>query len=143
MAKRTHLSQQGGTPLEDPASYRRLVGKLIYLTTTRLDISFYVQQLSQFMASPTTLHQEAAIRVLKYVKNAPAQGLFYSSSSSLQLKSFSDSDWASFPDSRKSITGYCIFIGDSPNSYKSKKQATISHSSFEAEYRTCFSFHIM
>lgn len=135
MTKGTRLTQQGGNPLADPASYRRLIGKLLYLSQTRPDISFCVQQLSQFMGHPTSLHHEAAIRVLKYLKHTPAHGLFLPCSSSLQLKSFSDSDWASCPDSRRSITGYCIFLGDSLISWKSKKQATVSRSSSEAEYR--------
>lgn len=58
------------------------------------------------MAKPTNLHYEAAFRVLNYIKNAPAQGLFYPVTSPLQLKGFSDSDWATCLDPRKSITGF-------------------------------------
>lgn len=135
MARGTHLTQEGGTPLPDPASYRRLIGKLIYLTTTRPDLSFSVQQLCQFMGNPTSLHREAALRILRYVKQSPAQGLFFPSTSELQVKAFSDSDWATCSDSRTSVTGYCIFIGDSLISWKSKKQTTVSKSSSKAEYR--------
>lgn len=77
MAKNTRLSKDQDTPMEDPESYKRLIRKLIYLTTTRPDLSNAVQQLSQFMTKPTTTHYDAAIRVLRYVKNSPALGLFF------------------------------------------------------------------
>lgn len=74
MLKGTNLCHEEGTVLSDPlVAYRRLIGKLIYLTTTHPGISFFVQQLSQFMNRPTTAHHEAAIRVLKYIKFVPAQ----------------------------------------------------------------------
>ena len=86
------------------------------------------------MNKPTTLHHEAAIRVVRYIKSSPALGLFFPSNSQVQLKGFCDSDWATCPDSRKSIIGFCIFLGESLISWKSKKQATVSKSSLEAEY---------
>jgi hypothetical protein len=52
----------------DVSSYRRLVGRLLYLNTTRPDIAFATQQLSQFMHAPTTVHYNAACRVLRYLK---------------------------------------------------------------------------
>lgn len=70
--------------LDDPMQYRRRVAKLLYLYTTRLAISS-VHTLSQFMAKPRADHLVAAHKVLRYVKNAPAQGLLYSASSPLQL----------------------------------------------------------
>lgn len=135
MIKGTKLKQDDGTPLTDPEAYRSLIGKLIYLTTTRPDISYAVQQLSQFMKTPTTSHHTAAIRILRYIKLSPAQGLYFPSNSTLQLKGFSDSDWATCPDTGKSVTGFCIFLGNSLISWKSMKQAIVSRSSIEAEYR--------
>lgn len=129
------LGAASGTPLEDISSYRRLIGRLLYLTTTRPDIAFVVNQLSQFLSSPTDLHEAAAHRVLRYLKGSPGCGLFYPASSSSVLTAFSDSDWAGCVDTRRSITGYCVFLGSALVSWKSKKQTTTSRSSCEAEYR--------
>ncbi|XP_019450640.1 PREDICTED: uncharacterized protein LOC109352909 [Lupinus angustifolius] len=135
MVRTTRLYQGDGEPHPDPASYRRLVGRLLYLTNIRPDLSFAVQQLTQFMASPTTTQHQALTRILRYIKSSPGQGLFYPSSSKLILKAFSDSDWATCLDTRKSISGFCVFLGDSLISWKSKKQQTVARSSSEAEYR--------
>ncbi|XP_019159983.1 PREDICTED: uncharacterized protein LOC109156586 [Ipomoea nil] len=130
-----HLMHGDSEALKDVGSYRRLVGRLLYLTATRSDISYAVQQLSQFIDAPTEKHLVAAHRVLRYIKAAPGEGIFYPVNNPIQLKSFSDSDWASFMETRKSITGYCVFFSNVLVFWKSKKQATVSKSSFEAEYR--------
>lgn len=88
----SHLHQDDGPLFPDVLSYRRLVGRLLYLTTTRPDICFAVQQLSQFLSKPTVSHFKAAQRVLHYLKSAPGQGLFFSRSSSLSLQGYSHSD---------------------------------------------------
>ncbi|XP_019433831.1 PREDICTED: uncharacterized protein LOC109340565 [Lupinus angustifolius] len=131
----TKLHQDDSPLFDKPASYRRLVGRLLYLTNTRSDISFSVQQLSQFMANPTENHHKALCRVLRYIKGNPGQGLFYSMSSPIHLKVFSDSYWVAYIDSKKSISGCCAFLGNSLISWKSKKQNTMARSSSEAEYR--------
>ncbi|XP_014490329.1 uncharacterized protein LOC106753056 [Vigna radiata var. radiata] len=75
------LSTSSGTPLPDSSSYRLLLGRLIYLTTTRPDISYVVHHLSQFMLAPA--HSQATFRILRYLKQAPGLGLFFAANSSL------------------------------------------------------------
>jgi hypothetical protein len=121
MEPNVKLSNDSSSLLDDLTSYRRLIGRLLYLTTTRLDISFAVQVLSQFMGKPRDTHLVAAIRVLRYIKASPAQGLFFAAKSILQMKAFCDSDWAGYSDARRSVAGYCVFLDNSLMSWKSKK----------------------
>jgi hypothetical protein len=129
------LHQDEGKLYEDISSYRRLIGKLLYLTNTRPDISFATQQLSQFLQKPTVSHYKAACRVVRYLKMNPGRGLFFPRDSDIQILGYSDADWAGCLDTRRSTSGYCFFIGNSLVSWKAKKQVTISRSSSEAEYR--------
>lgn len=124
-----------GELLENPTLYRKLVGKLIYLTITRPDISYAVHTVSKFMLSPRHLHLSAVRRIIRYLLGTPSRGLFFSAGSSIQLQAYSDSDWAGCPDTRKSTTGWFMFLGDALVSWKCKKQDSVSKSSTEAEYR--------
>ena len=124
-----------GEPLSDPGKYRRLVGKLNYLTVTRPDISFPVSVVSQFLNSPCEGHWEAVIRILKYIKGAPGKGLLYEDKGHTRVVGYSDADWAGSPSDRRSTSGYCVFLGGNLISWKSKKQSVVARSSAEAEYR--------
>ena len=112
-----------------------VVGKLNYLTITRPDISFAVSVLSQFLQTPCESHWDAVIRILKYIKKAPGQGLLYEDKGNTEIVGYSDADYAGSPSDRRSTTGYCVLIGGNLVSWKSKKQAVVARSSAEAEYR--------
>ncbi|XP_071719288.1 uncharacterized protein [Rutidosis leptorrhynchoides] len=104
--------------LEDISYYQKLVGKLIYLTMTRPDIAYAVHCLSQFMHSPLECHLKLAFHVLRYLKQSPGRGVSIVKSTSFDLIAFVDTDWAKSMSFRKSVNGYCVFMGDSLISWK-------------------------
>jgi hypothetical protein len=135
MEQHLKLTADSGELISDPSLYRRLIGRLIYLTISRPDITFAVNLLSQFMQTPRLPHLNAATRILRYLKGTVSHGLFFSANTALNLTAYTDSDWASCPMSRRSTTGYFVQLGGSPISWRTKKQSVVSRSSAEAEYR--------
>ena len=132
----TKLSPEEGSLIEDPTLYRSLVGKLNFLTNTRPDLAYTVQNLSQYMQKPRTSHwQSLLLHTLNYLHVTCGQGIKLKAQDKLVLQAYSDSNWGACVDTRRSITGYVMMLGNSPISWKSKKQQTVSMSSFEAEYR--------
>ncbi|PKI39757.1 hypothetical protein CRG98_039802 [Punica granatum] len=134
MEQQHQLSQDSGDQISDPGQYRHLIGRLLYLTITRPELCYPVHILSQFLQDPRQGHWDAAMRVLRYLKQSPGQGIFLRPTS-LSLTAYCDADWVSCPMTRRSLTGYFITLGGSSISWKTKKQTTVSKSSAEAEYR--------
>jgi hypothetical protein len=132
---KSKLSTNTGTQYEDPSLYRSLAGALQYLTFTRPDISYAVQQICLFMHNPMEVHMQALRRILRYIKGTSQCGLHLYSSPTTSLISYTDADWGGCPDTRRSTSGYCVFLGDNLLSWSSKRQPTLSRSSAEAEYR--------
>jgi len=118
----------------DQTKYRRLIGSLLYLTTSRPDIMFVVCLCARYQANPKESHFNAAKRILKYLKGATNVGLWYSSYSPIHLIGYSDSDFAGCKLDRKSTSGTCHLLGSSLISWHSKKQACVALSTAEAEY---------
>ncbi|RVX19942.1 Retrovirus-related Pol polyprotein from transposon TNT 1-94 [Vitis vinifera] len=87
-------------------------GKLNYLTITRPNISFPVSVVSQFLQSPCDSHWDAVIRILRYIKSIPGQGVLYENRGHTQVVGYTDADWADSPTDRRSTSGYCVFIGE-------------------------------
>jgi histone deacetylase 1/2 len=131
------LSAYEGTTLgpNDAENYRSVVGALQYLTLTRPDISFAVNKVCQFLHAPTDIHWMAVKRILRYVKQDTKIGLKITKCNSMLISGFSDSDWAGSIDDRRSTGGYAIFLGSNLISWCARKQATVSRSSTEAEYK--------
>ena len=105
-----HLTPSGGKPLSNPSLYRLLVGRLVYFTVTRSDISYDVYQVSQYLSTPRLTHYAAVLRILRYLKGTLFHGLFYFAQSPLVLRTFSKADWAGDPIDRRSTTGYCFLL---------------------------------
>ncbi|PKU73211.1 Retrovirus-related Pol polyprotein from transposon TNT 1-94 [Dendrobium catenatum] len=118
----------------NPTLYRQLAGCLQYLTLTRPDIAYAVNKIYQHMQSPMNSHFEALKRLLRYIQGSLHTGLPIFRDAPI-LQSYADSDWAGDADDRKSISGYCNFLGSTLISWSVKKQNAISRSSTEAEYR--------
>lgn len=135
MNSKLKLAPTKGVPLQEIQPYQRLLGKLIYLTVTRPDIVYSVHILTQYMQAPTSDHMQAAKKLLRYLAGNPGQGILLASTSAAQLTAYCDSDWAGCEFSRRSTTGYCILLGSSPVSWKTKKQSVVARSTAEAEYR--------
>ncbi|GAU34233.1 hypothetical protein TSUD_210150 [Trifolium subterraneum] len=129
------LSGSSGNPYHDPTEYRSLAGALQYLTFTRPDISYAVQQVCLFMHDPKTQHMSALKRIIRYIHGTLDFGLHLYPSSISKLVSYTDADWAGCPDTRRSTSGYCVYLGDNLISWSAKRQHTLSRSSAEAEYR--------
>ncbi|KAJ0838106.1 putative RNA-directed DNA polymerase [Helianthus annuus] len=109
--------------------YRRLVGRLLYLQATRPDIAYSVNILSQFVADPRQSHMESAIRILRYLRATPGQGILLPRDRGTNLVAYCDSDWLGCPYTRRSRTGYLLLLGGAPISWKTKKKSLVSRSS--------------
>lgn len=120
---------------QEATVYRSIVGALQYLTLTRLDIAYPVNKVCQFLSAPTTQHWAAVKRILRFLKYSFSVLLKISKSPSTLVSTFLDADWVGCPDDRRSIGGYAVYFGSNLISCSSRKQATVSRSSTESEYK--------
>ena len=119
----------------EPTYFRCLAGKLQYLTITRPDIQYAVRFICQRMHAPTVTDFGLLKRILRYIKGTLMLGLHIRKNQLLVLNAYSDSDWAGCKETRRSTTGLCTLLGQNLISWSAKRQATVSKSSTEAEYR--------
>jgi hypothetical protein len=119
----------------DKERYQKLVGKLIYLSHTRPDITYAVNVVSQFMHDPRKPHMDAVERILRYLKSTPGKGILFSNHGNLKIEGYTDADWAGSANDRRSTSGYFTFVGGNLVTWRSKKQPVVARSSAEAEFR--------
>ncbi|WVZ80540.1 LOW QUALITY PROTEIN: hypothetical protein U9M48_028008 [Paspalum notatum var. saurae] len=134
MSTNTALDADEDGETVDQKEFRGMIGSLLYLTATGPDIQFVVCLCARYQASPRTSHLQAVKRIFRYLKFTPELGLWYSSGSSLSLRGFSDADHAGCRIDRKSTSGTCQLLGTSLVSWSSRRQASVSLSTTEAEY---------
>ena len=130
------LDADSGTRECEPTHYRQLVGSLIYLTITRLDLSCPVGLLCQFMQTPRDIHLDCAKRVLRYVSGTMDFGILYKSATPIRHEGYIDADWVGYRADRRSTSGFVFSLGSGAISWSSKKQPIVALSSTEAEYKS-------
>lgn len=132
---KSKLSADCRDPISDPTMYRSLAGALQYLTFTRPDISYAVNQICLYMHNPRQPHMQALRRIIRYIQGTMYHGLQMVKGQIYCLTAYSDADWAGCPDTRHSTSGYCVFLGPNLVSWSAKRQRTVSRLSSEAEYK--------
>ncbi|KAA0059765.1 integrase [Cucumis melo var. makuwa] len=128
------LQQNDGAEMANAQLFRSLVGGFIYLTHTRPNISYSIGVIFMFMQRPSKDHFGAAKRVMRYIAGTIQYGIWYSKVSDFKLCGFTDNDWASSLDDRRSVSANVFTLGSGVIAWSSKKQATVALSSSEAEY---------
>jgi hypothetical protein len=129
------ISCDDSTTLRDVSWYRAMAGALQYLTLMRPDIAYAVQQVCLHMHAPCDMHLVLLKRVLRYLKGTTTHGLQLHRAKTPTITAYSNADWAGCPDTRRSMSDFCMFLGDSLVSWSSKHQTMVSRSSAKAEYR--------
>ncbi|XP_071739272.1 secreted RxLR effector protein 161-like [Rutidosis leptorrhynchoides] len=121
--------------LVDKGQYQRIVGKLIYLSITRLDIAHAIGVVSQFMHPPQVHHFEAAMRIIRYLKKTPGHGVILKKNGHLETQIYTNASWAAEKGDRRSTSGFFTIVGGNLVAWRSKKQKVVSLSSAESEFR--------
>ena len=126
----------------DPLLYRSMIGSLLYLTASRLDISYNVEVCARYQANPKESHITTVKHIIKYVKTTSNFGVWYDKDTNDVLAGYSNADWAGNADVRKSTFGGCFYLGNNLVSWMSKILNSISLSTTEAEYIATSSYCI-
>ncbi|XP_026429730.1 uncharacterized protein LOC113326169 [Papaver somniferum] len=131
----SRISIHAGEILQNPSEYRSIVETLQYLTLTRTYITFDINYVSQFLHAPTSENLLLVKIILRYLKSSLGSCITINAGDLTTISGYPDSDLAGCPDSRRSTSGYCVYVGSTLVSWQSKKHPTVSKSSTEAEYK--------
>nr|GEV47994.1 uncharacterized mitochondrial protein AtMg00810-like [Tanacetum cinerariifolium] len=134
MVEKSILDEDPQWKAVDPTYYHGMVGILMYLTTSRPDLTFVVCTCSRYQAKPTKKHLHAVKRIFKYLRGTINRGLWYPKKSSIALIAYADTDHAGCQDTRQSTSDSMQLLGERLVSWSSKRQKSIVISSTEAEY---------
>jgi hypothetical protein len=129
-----NLLSDSSSYLVDPMMYRKLIGSLMYLVNTRLDICFAVNALSQYMVEPRHVHWMTTKHVLRYLRGTIVYGLRYVSSEDVKLQGYSNFEWAGSGVDWKSTSGCFFSLGSGMISWLSRKKTLVALNIAEAEY---------
>ncbi|XP_048228240.1 secreted RxLR effector protein 161-like [Ricinus communis] len=127
------LSKQEGREA-DSTLFKQMVGSLMYITATRLDLMYGVCLISRFMSKPMEIHMLTANRILRYIRHTTKLRIFYKKESKNELTAYTDSDYAGDNTDFKSTSGYTCMMNGGAVTWMSKKQPIVTLSSIEAEY---------
>jgi len=129
------LKFEEGANLIDKERYQRLVEKLIYLSQTRPNIAYALRIISQFMHQPQEGHMEAAMRIVRYLKETPGSRIMFQKHGHLNIEAYIDIDWAGNPNDKRSTSGYFTLVRGNLVTWRSKKEKVVALSTAEAKFR--------
>jgi hypothetical protein len=134
MGTNGHLDLDTGGKTVDQKVYQSMIGSLLYLCASWLDIMLSVCMCARFQADPKEVHLKAVKRIMRYLVYTPKFGLWYHKGSTFDLIGYSDADWVGCKIDRKSTSETYQFLGKSLVSWASKKQNSVALSTAKAEY---------
>nr|GEY78803.1 uncharacterized mitochondrial protein AtMg00810-like [Tanacetum cinerariifolium] len=140
MVEKSKLDKDKEGKAIDSSHYHGIIGTLLYLTASRLDLQFAICMCAQYQAQPTEKHLHAVKRIFRYLRGTVNRGLWYPKDSSIALTLFTDADHAGCQDTRQSTSGSLQFLGDRLISWSSKRQKSDAISSMKAEYIALYHF---
>jgi hypothetical protein len=133
METKLKLLVDTSSELVDATLYRKIIGSLMDLINTRLDICFFVNTLSQYLVEPRHVHLVAANHVMRYLNGMLDYGLCYTGDHDFKLFGYADSDWVGSASNRNNTSGCCFSPESAMTSWKRKKKSSISLSTAEEE----------
>ena len=128
------LGNKNKEPMADWGIHKRIVGKLIYLSNTRLDIAYAISVVSQFIHSPLKSHMEVVHRIIIYLKTTLGKGITFQKNDDFKLGAYTNANWSSSMVDKRSTTRYYIFLRGNLVTWRSKKLVVVK-SNAEAEFR--------